>query len=564
MTSTNRPGGRSVPLAVLILAVTLLALSLVLAVHQRERARAALDHRLTTMVGEETALLDNYFERARSIALITSHNPAFEDFYETPGGRVAKLQAGGPLIEEAYDALAYLQVLFPTSIGEACFIDVGGAENARVVRGEYATLGDLAPDESGNPFFGPTFAMGQGDVYQAEPYVSPDTGEWVISNSTIIPTGEGSKRAIVHFEVTVESFRETAATFGDDAVIRVVDAPTGAVVIDSRYEQAVGAPLGRTQDHRFGWLSQVEQSSGIRTLDGARTAFGRLSPTLGNANTWFVVATAPEIPFVDSVGLVPIVLTVVALVLLLIGGMNSVRVSRTIRQQNRRLEEQGERLEKAQSERGRLLRQAVEAAEDERRRIAAELHDGPIQDLTAIDLRLEPLRLDLEETEQPGSASLRDAQERIRHEIAELRRLIARLRPPALDERGLEAALADQARLVTNSSEVVCRLSSKLAERLDETVETIVYRVAQEALTNVVKHANASHADLSLYHRNGSVVLEVRDNGVGFDVSKLDELLGGGHFGLASMRERVEMAGGAWLVESHPGGGTCIRAEVPR
>src|SRR5688572_25561712 len=147
MPSTDRPGGRWVPAAVLILAMTLLVLSLVLAAHQRERARAALDHRLTTMVGEETALLDNYFERARSIALITSHNPAFEDFYEAPGDRVAKLQAGGPLIEEAYDALAYLQVLFPTSIGEACFIDVGGAENARVVRGEYATLSDLAPDE---------------------------------------------------------------------------------------------------------------------------------------------------------------------------------------------------------------------------------------------------------------------------------------------------------------------------------------------------------------------------------------------------------------------------------
>jgi signal transduction histidine kinase len=244
--------------------------------------------------------------------------------------------------------------------------------------------------------------------------------------------------------------------------------------------------------------------------------------------------------------------------------VNSRRVSRTIDAQNRRLREQGERLEQAQEERGRLLRQAVEAAEDERRRIAAELHDGPIQDLTSLDYRLEPIRLELEDERLPAGESLRETQERLRFEIQSMRDMIVRLRPPALDERGLEAALADHARLVTRESAVECRLDAKLDGRLDSTLETILYRVAQEALTNVVRHSRASTADVSISAHNGSVVLEVSDDGVGFDPSRQTELLREGHFGLASMRERVEMAGGSWRIESLPGGGTRLHAELPR
>lgn len=244
MSSADRPGGRRVPLTVLILAVVLLSVSFALGAREREQATAELDRRLATTVAEETLLLENYFERARSIALLTSRNPAFVAFYEARGGRWDKIVRGEPAIEQANEALAYLQQLFPTSIGEACFIHVTGPENARVVRGVYATPEDLAPDESANPFFGPTFALDEGQVYQAPPYVSPDTGEWVISNSTLIPTEGGSKRAIVHFEVTVESFRETAAALGDRATIRVVDASTGAVIIDSGLEQAMAPRSG--------------------------------------------------------------------------------------------------------------------------------------------------------------------------------------------------------------------------------------------------------------------------------------------------------------------------------
>jgi hypothetical protein len=175
-------------------------------------AKAALGGALANTASAQAQLFEDYFSRARSIDLLTANNPAFGDFYALPGSRAAKIRAGGPVLDKTNQALGYLEELFPDSIGEACFIDQAGLENARMVRGVRATLKDLSPDESGNPFFAPTFALRQGEVYQARPYESPDTREWVISNSTLLPSRDGSKRAIVHFEVTIESFRKVAAS----------------------------------------------------------------------------------------------------------------------------------------------------------------------------------------------------------------------------------------------------------------------------------------------------------------------------------------------------------------
>src|SRR5215216_5053639 len=159
---------------------------------------------------------------------------------------------GVAVLDEANEALGYLEELFPDSIGEACFIDRNGPEIARMVRGVRATPTDLSPDESGAPFFSPTFALRHGQVYQARPYESPDTREWVISNSTLLPAADGSKRAIVHFEVTIESFRKVAASLGGQFDITVVDAGSGRVVLDSRRPQRIGQPLGDPGDRRFG------------------------------------------------------------------------------------------------------------------------------------------------------------------------------------------------------------------------------------------------------------------------------------------------------------------------
>src|SRR5918992_2127968 len=322
----KHPSGRPVELgprmrrfsfSVLLVAICLLPVGIGSGTSAHGHARAALDGALTNTAAAQAQVLEDYFSRARSINLLTANNPAFRDFYELPGSRAAKVRAGGPVLDEANRALGYLEDLFPDSIGEACFIDRAGPENARMVRGERATLEDLSPDESGAAFFAPTFALAHKEVHQARPYESPDTKEWVISNSTLMPTRDGSKPAIVHFEVTIESFRKVAASLGSQFDIAVVDARTGQVVLDSGHPQRIGAPLGKPDDRRFQPVIRGGTSSGSSSVGDRPVAFQRLQRHPGNANDWYVVAAsrAPVGPLYGVSGW-SVALVVVALALL--------------------------------------------------------------------------------------------------------------------------------------------------------------------------------------------------------------------------------------------------------
>jgi signal transduction histidine kinase len=216
-------------------------------------------------------------------------------------------------------------------------------------------------------------------------------------------------------------------------------------------------------------------------------------------------------------------------------------------------------IERAEADRRRVLDRTVQAAEQERIYIATELHDGPIQ-------RLAVLSYDLERAKQPmlGSpaavARLEQAQAALSAEVQGLRELMASLRPPTLDEVGLEAALRDHVGAFARRSGVDCSVRVDLDGRLDGELETVVYRVAQEALLNVARHARASKLWLTLEAAGDQVCLEIRDDGVGFAPPPSSVLVREGHFGLAGMRERVEMAGGTWAVESRPGAGATVRA----
>jgi hypothetical protein len=228
--------------SVLLVAICLLPVGIGSGASAHSHAMAALAWALANTASAQAQVLEDYFSRAHSIDLLTANNPAFQDFYGQPGSRAAKLRRGGTVLDKANVALGYLEELFPDSIGEACFIDRNGPEIARIVRGVRATVNSLSPDESGNPFFGRTFALRPGQVYQARPYESPDTKEWVISNSTLMPTADGSKGAIVYFEVKIDGFRKVAASLGSRFNIVVVDARTGQVVLDSHQSQRIGAP----------------------------------------------------------------------------------------------------------------------------------------------------------------------------------------------------------------------------------------------------------------------------------------------------------------------------------
>jgi diguanylate cyclase (GGDEF)-like protein len=307
----------------LVVALGLLSVAIGTAVANHARERDTLDKALTNEARKQAEALDHYFARARSLTQVTANNPAFRKFYEEPGARRKKVLAGGRTIREANSALAYLEHLFPGSIGEACFIDRSGTENARAISGRVAPTSDLSPDERAAPFFEPTFALKPGEVYQARPYLSPDTHSWVVSNSTPIPAVGDSPPAIVHFEISVDSFRRETADSTRRFDIAVVEARSGRVIVDSRYRQPAGdqAPLGRPFDKRFERIvSTVGQASEQGTIDlsGRPSAFRAIRPGPHNANDWVVVAMATDSPssWTDELGVAELVMAALGLLLL--------------------------------------------------------------------------------------------------------------------------------------------------------------------------------------------------------------------------------------------------------
>jgi diguanylate cyclase (GGDEF)-like protein len=276
------------------------------------RALTRERNELTHDAAEQAQVFNAYFARASSIILLTAHSSDFARFYTERGDRDQRIRRGGPTLDAVNNALGYLEQLYPDRIGEACFIDASGAENARTVRGERALYADLSPDEGKNPFFAPTFALAKNQVYQAKPYVSPDTNEWVISNSTLVPMPDGSKPGIVHFEVTLDSFRREAIAHSDRTVL-VVDADTGQVVIDSTRPQQMAAPLGDPTDNRFRSAVHGWGGAGRLQLDGHQAAYQRIAAVAGNANHWYVVSVSNSAAGqLTGVGALPFVLVFAA------------------------------------------------------------------------------------------------------------------------------------------------------------------------------------------------------------------------------------------------------------
>ncbi len=216
-----------------------------------------------------------------------------------------------------------------------------------------------------------------------------------------------------------------------------------------------------------------------------------------------------------------------------------------------------------QHERKRVMQTVLRATDEQRLRLAADLHDGPVQALAALGLRLSRLGRRLRGGDAKGAeALLSDLEQRLAGEIAGLRRLVAELRPPVLDQFGLETALRRQVEAFQADSGLECQLEAALGTPLAPELETVLYRVTQESLANVGKHANAARVRISLGADNGLVRLRISDDGVGFDPSQEARLAAEGHFGLAGMRERVELVGGRFLVDSHLGEGTTIGVEL--
>jgi signal transduction histidine kinase len=206
-------------------------------------------------------------------------------------------------------------------------------------------------------------------------------------------------------------------------------------------------------------------------------------------------------------------------------------------------------LEEKERQRAGLLQAWLRAQEEERGRIARELHDEVGQALTGLILGLEALPDD----------RARALKELARYTLAEVRRLALDLRPSVLDHLGLEAALERYVREFSARTGIAVDLSYHLTRPLSRELETVVYRVVQEALTNVARHSGSPRAAVGVLEVEGEVRVFVEDEGRGFD----PQGVGPGHQGLWGMRERVELSGGRLVVESAPGEGTRVQARLP-
>ena len=333
------------------------------------------------------------------------------------------------------------------------------------------------------------------------------------------------------FEAAVDGFVELAE---DGTIVRANDA----------FSRMVG--LDRSLIEGQGWLAMAAGVKGVGPEFARLPEEGEARILRTDGQPLHLEARASRIP-ADPPRL-----------LLLVRDVTAAKVAdQTIRSLFQFLQDRDE-------DRTRLQRRTNLAIEQERNRIARDLHDGPVQGVSAASLSLEAALLMVKAGDTERGL---DILSRIRTELADeaesLRRLMSGLRPPVLEERGLMPALRESLVRFGAESGVMTEFTGALASPVPDDIETLAYRVVQEALSNAGRHANASHVSVHVESDQTQLRIEVEDDGEGFDTSQARDFLHAGRVGLASMRERVELAGGTFAVRSTPGRGTAVMATVP-
>lgn len=354
----------------------------------------------------------------------------------------------------------------------------------------------------------------------------------------------------------IASLQRSSPPDGLSRVVRPLKA--NFAVLEQIYAMGL-QPSGWTRPGPTTKVSQAQATTSARTLQGLDSAGG-------------VYARRVRIGgWINRIG-------GVGTIALLFAGFvfyycRSERVARVLRgtlaartKAHEELQETADALRHAQRERRRLLERTVAVAEHERIRVAMDLHDGPIQQLTALSFNLDRLERALENGDLDQARGLMEnARGTLGREMAALRRLMVELRPPILDEGGLGAALRDAVETVLGAEPVKTTVACDLADyRLAAELETVVYRVVHEALVNIRKHAQATAATVTLeVVDNESVRLSIVDDGIGFDGDTPLGTWRGRRYGLLGMRERVEGMSGTWEMRSRPGAGTELVATLP-
>jgi signal transduction histidine kinase len=221
------------------------------------------------------------------------------------------------------------------------------------------------------------------------------------------------------------------------------------------------------------------------------------------------------------------------------------------------------RLQLSHEQREGLLANAVTSSRRERRRVASYLHDGPVQELAGLAFSLAPVADGAETRGAEREAALvRTVIDRLRGTVRDLRALLVDLHPPTLATAGLEAALGDLVSpLAARGTNVEIRVGA--GDRLDPDTQALVYRVAQEAVRNVIAYADAASVSVEVAVADSTARLLVADDGRGFGPETRDRRRAEGHLGLSLVEELAHQAGGTLTIDSHEGGGTRVRLEVP-
>jgi signal transduction histidine kinase len=229
-----------------------------------------------------------------------------------------------------------------------------------------------------------------------------------------------------------------------------------------------------------------------------------------------------------------------------------------VAEQTRELQSMVHELQEVNEHRRGLLEHIVTAQEEERARIAGDVHDDPVQRIVALNMRLQLLRRVLDDPEQ---VEVVDRLLESAHScINSMRHLLFELRPPILDERGLGAALREYLR--EREPDFAYRVDDLLESRPPSRSLIVLYRIAQEALANIYKHAEAEHVEVTIAEDDGGLLVTIQDDGVGF-AGEVPKVSAPGHMGLSSMRERAELQGGWCEILSLPDNGTTVRFWIP-
>ena len=211
-----------------------------------------------------------------------------------------------------------------------------------------------------------------------------------------------------------------------------------------------------------------------------------------------------------------------------------------------------------------LSRQLLSAQEEERKMISRELHDQIAQTLTGINIRLASLKAESTLNTKGLQKKISSTQRLVEKSVDIVHRFARALRPTVLDDLGLIPALHSFMKSFNKRTGVRTSLRAfATVERLDTAKRTVLFRVAQEALTNVARHAQASRVEVSIEKLPDCICMKIKDDGKSFNLERTLHDNGGKRLGLLGMRERLEMVGGKFVVESSPGKGTTILAQIP-